>query len=45
LFWEGRSEKDTAQLLGITDRTVRNRRREALNVLREALDLEEEYLS
>lgn len=45
LFWEGRSEKDTAQLLGITDRTVRNRRREALNLLREALDLEEEHLS
>jgi hypothetical protein len=45
LFWEGRSEKETAQLLGITDRTVRNRRREALNLLREALDLEEEHLS
>lgn len=43
LFWEGRSEKETAQLLGITDRTVRNRRREALNLLREALDLEEEH--
>lgn len=41
LFWEGRSEKETAQLLHITDRTVRNRRREALNLLREALDLEE----
>jgi hypothetical protein len=40
LFWEGRSEKETAQLLDITDRTVRNRRREALNLLREALDLE-----
>jgi hypothetical protein len=44
LFWEGRSEKETAQILGITDRTVRNRRREALNVLREALDLEDEHL-
>ncbi len=40
LFWEGRSEKDIAQILGITDRTVRNRRREALNLLRGALDLE-----
>jgi len=45
LFWEGRSEKDTARVLGITDRTVRNRRREALNLLREALDLEEEHFS
>ena len=45
LFWEGRSEKETAQLLGITDRTVRNRRREALNLLREALDLEEEHFT
>ena len=33
IFWEGRTEKDTAQVLGITDRTVRNRLREALNVL------------
>jgi DNA-directed RNA polymerase specialized sigma24 family protein len=45
LFWEGRSEKETAQLLDITDRTVRNRRREALNLLREALDLEEEHFT
>ncbi|MBV9617023.1 MAG: sigma-70 family RNA polymerase sigma factor [Ktedonobacteraceae bacterium] len=45
LFWEGRSEKETAQVLGITDRTVRNRRREALKLLREALDLEEEQSS
>jgi hypothetical protein len=45
LFWEGRSEKDTARILGVTDRTVRNRRREALNSLREALDLEEEHFS
>ncbi len=45
LFWEGRSEKDTAQLLSITDRTVRNRRREALNLLREALDFEEEHFT
>ena len=41
LYWEGRSEKETAHVLNITDRTVRNRRREALNLLREALDLEE----
>jgi len=45
LFWEGRSEKETAQFLNITDRTVRNRRREALNLLREALHLEEEHFT
>ncbi len=42
LFWEGRSEKETAQLLGVTDRTVRNRKREALKLLREALNSEKE---
>jgi Sigma-70, region 4 len=42
LFWEGRSEKDAAQLLGITDRTVRNRKREALKLLREAVTGEKE---
>lgn len=45
LFWEGRSEKEAAQILGVTDRTVRNRRREALSLLREALDLEEEHFT
>src|SRR5579884_600586 len=25
IFWEGRTERDTAQVLGISDRTVRNR--------------------
>lgn len=38
IFFEGRTEKDTAQILAITDRTVRNRLREALTILRENLD-------
>jgi len=40
IFWEGRTEKDTAQILGITDRTVRNRLHEALKSLRDILDSE-----
>lgn len=40
LFWEGHSEKEVAQLLGITDRTVRNRKKEALALLRQALENE-----
>ena len=40
IFWEGRTEKDTAQVLGITDRTVRNRLREALKLLRDNLEFE-----
>ena len=43
IFWEGRTEKDTAQVLGITDRTVRNRLREALKLLRERLDKSAPY--
>ncbi len=42
LFWEGRSEKDAAQVLGISDRTVRNRLRTALQMLRDALRTERE---
>ena len=37
LFWEGHTEKEVAQLLKITDRTVRNRKREAFALLRQAL--------
>ncbi len=37
LFWEGLTEKEVAQLLKITDRTVRNRKREAFTLLRQAL--------
>jgi hypothetical protein len=38
-FWEGRTEKDIAALLGITDRTVRNRKYAAFRMLREKLRL------
>lgn len=44
IFWEGRTEKDAAQVLGITDRTVRNRLREALKILRELLESEGETI-
>ncbi len=44
IFWEGRTEKDAAQVLGITDRTVRNRLREALKVLRDLLESEGETI-
>lgn len=37
IFWEGRTEKDTAKILGVTDRTVRNRLSEALKSLRDIL--------
>lgn len=37
IFWEGRSEKEAAQILSITDRTVRNRLQGALKLLRSAL--------
>jgi RNA polymerase sigma factor (sigma-70 family) len=38
IFWEGRTEKDAAQILGITDRTVRNRIRSALRLLQDLLE-------
>jgi RNA polymerase sigma factor (sigma-70 family) len=37
VFWEGRSEKEVARMLGITDRTVRNRLQRSFTVLRTAL--------
>ena len=40
IFWEGRSEKDTARILAITDRTVRNRLYEASRILRSELKSE-----
>ncbi len=40
LFWEGRTEKDAAQILGVSDRTIRNRLREALKSLRIILETE-----
>jgi RNA polymerase sigma factor (sigma-70 family) len=42
IFWEGRTEKDTAQVLGISDRTVRNRLREAMKLLRDELESEKD---
>ncbi|TMC89401.1 MAG: sigma-70 family RNA polymerase sigma factor [Chloroflexi bacterium] len=43
IFWEGRTEKDTAKILGITDRTVRNRLREAIKLLHLELEPEREF--
>ncbi len=40
IFWEGRSEKDAAQILAITDRSVRNRLHEASKILRTQLESE-----
>lgn len=37
IYWEGRTEKDVARVLGITDRTVRNRLQEALRLLHDIL--------
>lgn len=37
VFWEGKSEKEAARVLGITDRTVRNRLQRSFNILRTAL--------
>lgn len=44
VYWEGRTEKDTARVLGITDRTVRNRLRDAYEILRNQLEPERELL-
>ncbi|HCF86725.1 MAG TPA: hypothetical protein DEV72_16185, partial [Ktedonobacter sp.] len=44
VFWEGRTEKDTASVLGITDRTVRNRLQDAYEILRNKLEPERELL-
>lgn len=40
IFWEERTEKDVAQILGITDRTVRNRLKQALHLLYQKLEPE-----
>ena len=40
LFWEGRTEKNVATILGVSDRTVRNRLQKALSLLRTAIDME-----
>ncbi len=44
IFWEDRTEKDTAQILGITDRTVRYRLKRALRLLSRILEAEREML-
>jgi Sigma-70, region 4 len=44
IFWEGRTEKETARVLKITDRTVRNRLHHALKILRGKLASEREYV-
>jgi hypothetical protein len=43
IFWEGRTEKETARVLKISDRTVRNRLHSALKILRSKLASEREY--
>lgn len=44
IFWEDRTEKDTARILDITDRTVRNRLKRALRLLYRKLEAEREML-
>lgn len=44
VFWEGKSEKEAARVLGITDRTVRNRLQRSFKVLRTALAEKEDVL-
>jgi RNA polymerase sigma factor (sigma-70 family) len=40
LFYEGRTEKNVARILGVSDRTVRNRLQKALILLRTGIELE-----
>jgi hypothetical protein len=40
IFWKGRSERETAQVLSVSDRTVRNRLRDALKLLHALLSSE-----
>ena len=40
MFWEGRTEKSVAHILGVSDRTVRNRLHKALNMLRTVIETE-----
>ena len=39
-FWEGRTEKNVARILGVRDRTVRNRLQKALSLLRTGIESE-----
>lgn len=45
IFWEGRSEKEVAHVLAITDRTVRNRLRRAFQLLHDELERGREGMS
>ena len=40
IFWEGRTEKYVAHILGVSDRTVRNRLQKALSLLRTGIESE-----
>jgi RNA polymerase sigma factor (sigma-70 family) len=40
MFYEGRTEKNVARILGVSDRTVRNRLQKALILLRTGIELE-----
>jgi len=40
IFWEGRTEKYVANLLGVSDRTIRNRLHKALELLRTFIETE-----
>jgi RNA polymerase sigma factor (sigma-70 family) len=40
IFWEGRTEKNVAHILGVSDRTVRNRLQKALSLLRTGIESE-----
>jgi RNA polymerase sigma factor (sigma-70 family) len=40
IFWEGRTEKNVASILGVSDRTVRNRLQKALSLLHAVIDTE-----
>lgn len=40
MFWEGRTEKNIAHILGVSDRTVRNRLQKALSLLRAHMESE-----
>ncbi|HXL37680.1 MAG TPA: sigma factor-like helix-turn-helix DNA-binding protein [Ktedonobacteraceae bacterium] len=44
MFWEGRTEKNVAHILGVSDRTVRNRLQKALSLLRSGIELEGETI-
>ena len=44
MFWEGRTEKNIAHILGVSDRPVRNRLHKALSLLRSGIESEGETI-